>query len=93
MYTKEDPQYLIQLSPGLDLIQTVMLLFAAKTSFHTGSPFFSQLPCDYLPVLLMLTRPALSFEVGDAPMACAVFPIDVGSINVTPSDMRDLTEE
>lgn len=93
MYNKEYPQDLIELCSCLDLIQTVMLLLGAKNSFHTGSPFFAQLTFDYLPLLLMLARPALSFEVGDDPMACAVFLINIGSINVIPRDMRDLTEE
>ena len=82
MYTKEDPEDLVLLSPGLDLVQTVMLFLCADPAFHPSCAFLAQFSCNDLPVTLMLPSPAFELEVRDDLMFCAPLPVRIGGIDV-----------
>ena len=41
MYTKEDPEYFIELGSGFYLLKTVIFLFCSKAAFHTDCPLFA----------------------------------------------------
>ena len=82
MHSKEDPEDLILLSPGLDLIQAVMLLLSSEATFHPRSPLFTQFSCNDLPMTLMLSSPTFAFEVRDDLVLGAPLPVSIGGINV-----------
>ncbi len=82
MNSKKDPEDLILLSSGFDLVQAVMLLFCTEATFHAGSPFLAKLSSNDLPVILMLTSPALSFKVCYDFMLCTSFAVGVGGVDV-----------
>ena len=93
VYTEEDPEDFIFLGPGFDLVQAIMLSFCTKAAFHTGCPFFTELRCYNLPLILILTGPSFPLEVRDDLLAGAPLTVRVTSIDIIRRYVSDLAEQ
>ena len=82
MNPKENPEDLIFLDPGLDLVQAVMLFFSCKAAFQPGCMFFAKPRGNDLPLILELACTSFSFEVRSDLLAGTPLPVGIGGIYV-----------
>ena len=65
MDAKEYPKDFRCLRPGLDLMQTVMLLLCPKATLQTGRPLLGQKGAHRFHLVFMLSGPSLAHEAGN----------------------------
>ena len=93
MHSKEDPEDFIELGPGLDFVQAVLLFFGSKATLHSGCSFLTEFSCYDLSMILILSGPAFSFDVRGDLLAGAPLPVGIVSRDVVSRDVNDLSKQ